>query len=71
MLSNHSSPAVVSASAAGKLPRAALIALLAAFVLEPKQAKNLKRFVESVANEERPIEKLLLPFGSRQLETIE
>ena len=33
MLSNHSSPAVVSASAAGKLPRAALIALLAAFVL--------------------------------------
>ena len=42
-----------------------------ASVLEPKQAKNLKRFVESVANEERPIEKLLLPFGSRQLETIE
>lgn len=38
---------------------------------EPKQAKNLKRFVESVANEERQIEKLLLPFGSRQLETIE
>ncbi len=33
MLSNHSSPAVVSASAAGKLPRAALIALLVAFVL--------------------------------------
>ena len=33
MLSNHSSPAVVSASAAGKLPRAALIALLIAFVL--------------------------------------
>ena len=37
---------------------------------EPKQAKNLKRF-ESLAKEERPIEKLLLPFGSRQLETIE
>ena len=26
---------------------------------EPKQAKNLKRFVESLAKEERPIEKLL------------
>ena len=38
---------------------------------EPKQAKNLKRFVESLAKEDRPIEKLLLPFGSRQLETIE
>lgn len=38
---------------------------------EPKQAKNLKRFVESLAKEERPIEKLLLSFGSRQLETIE
>ena len=37
---------------------------------EPKQAKNLKRFVESLAKEERPIEKLL-PFGSRQLKTIE
>lgn len=33
MLSTHSSPAVVSASAAGKLPRGALLGLLAAFVL--------------------------------------
>lgn len=32
---------------------------------EPKQAKNLKRFVDSLVNEECPIEKLLLPFGSR------
>ena len=38
---------------------------------EPKRAENLKRFVESLAKEDRPIEKLLLPFGSRQLETIE
>lgn len=33
MLSTHSSPAVVSASAAGKLPRTALLGLLVAFVL--------------------------------------
>ena len=38
---------------------------------EPKQAKNLKRFVESLAKEERPIEKLLLPCGSRLLDNIE